>query len=331
MLSARALEHAYGNREVLSVDTLVLERATTTAVVGPNGSGKSTLLRLLAFVERPRRGEITLDGHSVAAAGDRRRARRRVTLVEQHPYLFPGSVRRNVRYALSLHGARGPAADRRADEVLERLHLHLLAEREARELSAGETQRVALARALALTPDVLLLDEPASAVDRAAVVLLSQVLDEERARGTAVCLTSHQVEQAYRWSDRLLALADGRVSPVAPENLFRTVLPDGTGTKQAAVGPLTVTLVTDKSGPATLAIPPDEILLSLTPLQSSARNQFRGQVVRISDDGRGGVTLMVDAGVEVAVRITPAALDELGLRLRSSVVLSVKAHAVRVF
>jgi tungstate transport system ATP-binding protein len=331
MLSAAGLEHAYGKRPVLSIDALELEAGTATALVGPNGSGKSTLLRLLAFLERPVAGSLLLGGTLVGTAAQRRDARRRVTLVEQQPYLFRGTVQRNLLYALSLHGLRGPEAVQRAANALDRLQVTDLGEREAADLSVGEIQRVAVARAVALEPDVLLLDEPTGVADRAAVSRLYQTLEEERVRGAAVCFASHQLEDAYRWSDTLIALADGHASPVTPENLFRTVLPEGDGPKSASVGPLEILVVTDKSGTATIAIPPDEILVSLEPLQSSARNEFRGRVSRVGDDGRGGVTLLVDAGVDLAVHITRGALEQLGLHIGTQVVLSFKAMAVRVF
>jgi tungstate transport system ATP-binding protein len=331
MLSAAGLRHTYGGRTVLAVDAFALERGSVTALVGPNGSGKSTILRLLAFVERPSSGTIALDGAEVHTAEQRRRARRRVTLVEQAPYLFPTSVRENVEYGLRLRGARGSAAAARAMAALERLHAGGLANRPARELSEGEIQRVALARAIALEPDVLLLDEPAGAADRAATAQVHRVLLEERARGAAVCFASHHLEDAYRWSDRLVALADGRAGSVTPENLFRTTLPEGTGSKVAEIGPLGVVVVTDRSGPVTLAIPPHEVLVSRAPLQSSARNTFTGPVVRISDHTGDMVTLTVDVGVDLAARITRSALQELGIHVGSRVVLTVKALAVQVF
>ena len=108
--------------------------------------------------------------------------------------------------------------------------------------------------------------------------------------------------------------------------LFRS-----TGPQIVRAGPLDIEVVTDRSGPATLLIPPEDIIVSREPLHSSARNQYRGRVTGISDDGRGGVTLIVDVGVDMSVRITREALDELEIGLGTALVLSVKAMAVRVF
>lgn len=331
MLSVRQLEHRYGGRQVLAIEALDLEPGTATALVGPNGAGKSTLLRILAFLERPTAGTLMLTGRPVTAAAQRRRARRRVTLVEQRPLLFPGTVRENVLYALKLRGVRGTEAARRTSAALERLGVGPLADAAARALSDGETQRVAVARAVALQVEVLLLDEAVAGADRAAVAQFYRVVEDERGRGAILCFASHQLEDAYRWSDRLLALADGRATPVTPENLFRAVLPEGSGARKVRVGPLELEVVSDRSGPVTLAVPAADIVVSLAPLASSARNQFSGRVTKISDDGKGGVTLTVDVGVDLAARVTPRAVDELGIRLGTPVVLSVKATAVRVF
>lgn len=331
MLSVRALEHRYGSRQVLAIATLDLEPGAATALVGPNGAGKSTLLRILAFLERPTAGTLLLDGRPVISAADRRRARRQVTLVEQRPLLFPGTVRENLRAALALRGIRGVEAARRTSAALERLGVAPVADLPARRLSDGETQRVAVARAIALEPRVLLLDEPVAGADRAATAQFYQVVEAERARGVVLCFASHQLEDAYRWSDRLIALAQGRATPATPENLFRAVLPEGSGARTVRLGPLDLEIVTDRSGPVTLAIPADDIVVSCAPIASSARNQFPGRVTKISEAGKGGVTLTVDVGVELAARITRHALDELDLRLGAPVVVSVKAMAVRVF
>jgi len=331
MLSAREVEQRYRDRVVLAVDDFTLEAGSITALAGPNGSGKSTLLRILAYIEQPTRGTVALDGRPVATAAAHQWARRRVTLVEQHPLLFRGTVDRNLGYALSLHGIRGPDAGRRCAAALDRLELTELAAREARSLSDGEVQRVSIARALALEPAVLLLDEPVSGADPATTATLYRELEAERARGAAICFASHQIEDAYRWSDRLLALADGRLSPVTPVNLFRTVIPEGAGARVVRAGPLEIQIVADRSGPATIAIPPDDVVVSPAPLRSSARNAFQGRITRIGDDGRGGVMLTVDVGVDLRAHITRAALEDLGLGLGSHVVVTFKTMAVRVF
>jgi molybdopterin-binding protein len=330
-ISLQEVEHRYGNRPVLSIPAFAIEAGSVAAVVGPNGAGKSTLLRLLACLEVPSRGAVHFDGQPLRRAADFRRARRRVTLVEQRPFLFAGSVAGNLAYALRLHGVRGPAATARIERALERLGVGVLRDRDARSLSEGELQKVAVARALALEPDALLLDEPASGADPGSTGLLYQALSEERQRGAALCFASHQLEDAYRWSDRVVALAAGRLAPVTPENLFRVDIPPGTGPRTVRVGPLALQVYTDRTGPAIIALPPEDIVVSTEPFHSSARNQFHGRVRRISEDGRGGVTLVVDAGVDLTVRLTHVALADLGLTLGSPVVLSIKAMSVRVF
>src|SRR5438128_11232251 len=230
MLELRAVRHRYeegGGRLVLDLDTFAVPPGALVGIVGHNGSGKSTLLRLLALLERPTEGEVRFEGKPVTPR-DARTLRRRVTLVEQRPVLFRGTVRDNLEYGLRVRGTRGTEAQRIVETAAERLGVQGLLGRARHELSDGEVQRVAVARALAITPDVLLLDEPVSSADRAAAAALYRVLDEERrSRGLAVCLASHQLEDAYRWADDIRAIAEGRPSPGTPENLFRVELPPG--------------------------------------------------------------------------------------------------------
>ena len=208
MLELRAIRHHYDGRLVLDLDAFRVAAGARIAIVGPNGSGKSTLLRILALLERPTEGEVLVKG------------------VEQRPVLFRGTAQDNVGYGLRARGMRRTAVQRRIGEVAELVGISALLGRRSHELSDGEVQRVAVARALAVEPDLLLLDEPASAADRAAAATLYRALAEEhRRRPFAVCLASHQLEDAYRWADDIRALAEGRLAPVTPENLFRVELP----------------------------------------------------------------------------------------------------------
>jgi tungstate transport system ATP-binding protein len=337
MLELVAVRHRYDGRLVLDLERFTVPPGAAIAIVGPNGSGKSTLLRLLALLERPTEGTVLWDG-AVASGRNAPRARagvrRRVTLVEQRPILFRGTVRENVEFGLRVRGAGRAALRRMTDAVAARLGITPLLERRRHELSDGEVQRVAVARALAVEPDVLLLDEPASSADRAAAHTLYRALHEERARRPlAICLASHQLEDAYRWADDVRALAEGKLSPVTPENLFRVELPlTGAGDlKHVRVGTIEIAAMTDKTGPAILAVPPTDILVSREPLASSARNVFRGRVIRLARQRAGAVHVTVDVGVELVAVVTEEAAHDLQLTPGGPVVLAFKASAVRVF
>jgi len=327
-LELRQVRHRYDGRLVLDLPSFAVPDGGKVAIVGHNGSGKSTLLRLLALLERPTEGQVLLDG-VVANV----QSRRRVTLVEQRPVMLPGTVRDNLAYGLAARGSRGTEVTRAVGATAERHGLSPLLDRGRHELSEGEIQRVAVARALALKPDVLLLDEPTSSADRAAAQSLFSALQSELdERRMTVCLASHQLEDAYRWADDIRALAEGRLSPVTPENLFRVDVPPGPGdvTKRVRVGPLEIAVMTERSGPAILAVPAEDVLVSSTPVVSSARNVFTGKLTRITQH-RGAVHVTADMGIELVAAVTPEAVRELGLAPGATVVFAFKAAAVRVF
>jgi len=329
VLELRGVRHRYDGRVVLDLERFAVPPGALIAIVGPNGAGKSTLLRLLALLERPSEGAVLLDGRPADLA-----LRRRVTLVEQRPVLLRGTTRQNLEFGLRVRGIRRTEVNRLVDNVAGRLGITPLLDRRRHELSDGEVQRIAVARALAVEPDVLLLDEPASSADRAAAQSLYHALAEERARRPlAVCLASHQLEDAYRWADDVRALADGRLSPVTPENLFRIELPVGApgDLKHVRVGNVEIAALTDKSGPAILAVPPTDILVSREPLTSSARNVFCGRVTRLVHQRGGAVHVTADVGVELVAVVTEDAARDLGLTPGSPVAFAFKASAVRVF
>lgn len=331
MLELRGVRQRYEGRTVLELDDFTVARGSIVAIVGPNGSGKSTLLRLAALLEAPSAGEVWLDGRRAPRTAA---ARRRVTLVEQRPVLFRGSVRENLEFGLRARGVGGAELAARVDAVARQFAIAGLLNRARRELSEGEIQRVAVARAVVLEPDVLLLDEPASSADRAAALQLYQTLQEERRRrGLTICLASHQLEDAYRWSDDLRALADGRIVPISPENLFRVELPPGSPdvTRHVRVGSVEIAVATERTGPAILAVAPSDIILSSAPVASSARNVFSGRVTRLARPKPGLVHVTAEVGVDLVAAVTEEAVRELGLTPGAPVTCAFKASAVRVF
>ena len=183
------------------------------ALVGPSGSGKSTILRCIAGLYRARQGRIVCNGvvwYDTARRVHLRPQQRRVGIVFQHYALFPHlSAVENVMEALLDYPAR--ERRHRAAALLARVHLGGLEARKPAALSGGQQQRVAVARALARAPEVLLLDEPFTSVDRATRERLYQELAElRRDLQMPVVLVTHDLEEAVMLADRLTILAHGR-------------------------------------------------------------------------------------------------------------------------
>jgi tungstate transport system ATP-binding protein len=208
-----SVQHRYGGRVVLDIESLEIRRGETLAVIGPSGSGKSTLLRLLQFLERPTAGRLWFDDRIVDSEPPLE-VRRRVTTVFQRPIVLSRSVRANLAFGLHVRGWSNRPAE--IDHLLTALGLAPLAHAPAQSLSGGEIQRVALARALAFDPAVLLLDEPTANLDPRNVRLVEDLIRERQAQGVTVVLATHQIFQARRLAHRAVLLLDGQVIEVGP-------------------------------------------------------------------------------------------------------------------
>lgn len=201
----RGLRKSFGTTLALDLDELTIAAGEAVAVLGANGAGKTTLLRLLALLIRPDAGEVELFG--AAADPGATKVRRRLTFVNQQPYLFRGRVVDEVARGLAYHGVARRARRSRALAALAELGLDDLASRETGALSAGQRVRVALARAFALDVELLLLDEPTAGLDDAAARALALVL--ARRRGTVVFAT-HDRRFADAHATTTLELRAGR-------------------------------------------------------------------------------------------------------------------------
>jgi len=193
--------------------------AEWTVIFGPSGAGKSTLLRLLAGLDAPARGGLTLDktlltdtSHSISV----RPGQRKIGMVAQDPALFPHlNAAANVAYGV--HSWDRAARARRVDEMLELAGATELAGRRPQDLSGGQAQRVALARALAPGPKLLLLDEPFSALDGAASdALLERLQRWVRSNGVQTILATHDVSDALMTGAEVLLLREGRQVALGP-------------------------------------------------------------------------------------------------------------------
>jgi len=209
-IELRQVRFAYGARErpALEVASLRVEPGLTL-VVGPNGAGKSTLLRLVAGVERPAAGEVTLEGHDLWR--DEVAARLALAYVPEHPELAPyATVGEVVLLAARLRALPDDAAWR----ALAELQLDALAHRTVRELSMGQRRRALLAAARLAEARVLVLDEPLEAMDRATRALIVDWVRDRRAAGATILIATHELEPFADLTDRALAVSGGRVEQV---------------------------------------------------------------------------------------------------------------------
>ena len=226
MIQAEGLEQTYlsGGRPltVLKDITLAVEPQGFVAIIGPSGSGKTTLLGLLAGLDRPTAGSVSLDGQRLNALSEDGRARlraERVGFVFQTFQLIPTlTALENVLVPLELRGAAGSGAVDRALDLLSRVGLGDRAHHYPAQLSGGEQQRVAIARAFANEPKILFADEPTGNLDADTGHQIIELLEQlNREAGTTLVLVTHDPELAGR-ARRVIRLSGGRVvSDTRPE------------------------------------------------------------------------------------------------------------------
>jgi len=184
-------------------------KGETLAIVGPSGSGKTSLLRLLNRLDEPTNGTVYLQGVDYRQIAPRD-LRRRVGMVMQRPYLFPGSVADNLQFGPRQRGEI--LSDERVEQLLAGVGLAGYRLRDVANLSGGEAQRVSFARSLANGPEVLLLDEPTSALDEDSKREVETIVQQVgREPGIPCVLVTHDAAQAVRLAQRALVLEGGRI------------------------------------------------------------------------------------------------------------------------
>lgn len=315
------LSHAYDKDLVLHDVDLEVRPGESLALLGPSGCGKTTLLRLIAGLEAPVTGSISIG--DTAVAGDRTWVppeKRRVGMVFQDWALFPHlSVADNVGYGLP-RAERGGAGVRRA---LERVGLADLTERMPATLSGGQQQRVALARALAPEPDVLLLDEPFSNLDSSLrVEVRSEVHRLLHDLGITAVFVTHDQEEAFVLGDRIAVMRDGDIVQVdTPQGLY-TAPVDRAVAEFVGAGSVVSSHASD--GLADSPCGPVRVGLASGPVDIL----FRPEQLELAPEGEHTVDLVEyyghDAMVFVRTASTNGADDDVLLRVRCGPEISVQ-------
>ena len=212
-LQAERVSKRFDNRMVLRPLDLTLAPGERVALFGANGEGKTTLLRILATLARPTTGRILIE--TVPVERDARRARRALGVVAHQPYLYDDlTAEENLRFFARMYDV--PEAERRIEQVLGLVGLRARSGDRVHTFSRGMQQRLAMGRAILHQPAVLLFDEPDTGLDREGMRLLQRLIGEHAAAGGSVLLTTHDLRFGLGCADRVLLLAQGRLTLDAP-------------------------------------------------------------------------------------------------------------------
>ncbi len=315
-------------------------------LMGPSGAGKTILLEAIAGLVPVKSGRITVAGQDITQVAPEKRG---ISIVYQDYALFPHlSVANNIRYGLRFQKIEKAGGEQRLHDLLNLLNLQHLADRSPETLSGGEQQRVAMARALIVNPQVLLLDEPLSALDPRLREEFRLVLKQLQQQTTAtILMVTHDFAEALALGQRGAIINSGRIEQSGSmEELFQrpqsTMVADFVGMKNlfsvnlqgdiATLGSLQIQLGRDcGQNKGYIAIRPEDIVLSTTQFKSSMRNSFCGMIRQIISQGfYYEVRIGVGESIFCAL-VTKGALLEMELTEEKDIYLFFKSTAIHIF
>jgi len=331
--------------------SLSIRRGDYYFIMGPSGAGKTIILEAIAGLLVPDSGRILQNGQDVGCIPPEKR---RIGLVYQDYSLFPHmTVEKNIAFGMKMRRLPAPEIGRQVNQLMKQFEITHLAQRAPLTLSGGEQQRVAIARALAIDPELLLLDEPLSALDP---ITRERFIEELRSlhrdQGLTIVHVTHDRRDAASLGTRMAMIIDGRLiqedqinaifnSPytervaqfIGYENILKGTVVSCEGELCTVdIGKNRVEVVTGakKGDRIALCIHADDItVLKSDGRQTSARNTFEGPIIRKTVSG-SLATVTVDIGVEVTAVLTGKSAVELALDTGIPVCISFKATAVHV-
>ena len=214
MIDVKHLSKSFGEVEVLKDINETIEKGEKVVIVGPSGSGKSTFLRCLNLMEKPTSGDIFFEGENITQANEHEmnKLRQRMGMVFQHFNLFPHlTIKKNITLApVKLGLMTANEADKKAEELLERVGLPDKADEYPSRLSGGQKQRVAIARAIVNNPKLLLADEPTGALDTKSGDQVMELFKELNDDGVTIVMITHEPDIA-RCAKRIMYIRDGEL------------------------------------------------------------------------------------------------------------------------
>lgn len=346
MLDLENISHKFGEFSLKKVNIRV-KKGEYFVILGPTGAGKTLLLEVVAGFHIPREGRILLSRKDATEIPPEKR---NIGFVYQNYSLFPHmTVEKNIAFGLKMHKTPKKEAEAKVREMMDTMHISHLAGRHPHTLSGGEQQRVALARALVIEPQILLLDEPLSALDpRIQDTLREELIRVHREQNVTTVHVTHDQTEALLLADRIAVMMEGKVvqadTPqgifnrpatgevanfVGVENIFiGEVKSNEGGVAHVAAEDLDISALSNyMEGQAKVFIRPENITISRTSLKSSARNNVKGRIVKITNLGP---TVRVELDKGLKALITKNSSEELGLKIGDKVYASFKATSVHL-
>lgn len=210
----------YGNKVVLNSVSFDIKQGEFFSILGPSGCGKTTLLRCLIGIEHPESGSIVKNGVDITNANPKDRG---MGIVFQNYALFPNmTVYQNIAYALKARKMAKEDIDKKVRQIIDDVGLSDHINKKPRQLSGGQQQRVAIARTLVLSPDLVLFDEPMSALDSDIRMQLRALIKEvQKKRGISMVYITHDQEEAFSLSDRIMVMNNGNILQIGtPKDIY---------------------------------------------------------------------------------------------------------------
>jgi len=333
----------------LSGINLEVKKGEYFIILGPTGAGKTLLLETIAGLRKSDAGSIFINDVDITRMEPERR---RIGFVYQDYALFPHlSVRENIIFGLKCRKVPKVAIASKLVQLAKLLNIAQLLERRPETLSGGEKQKVSLARALSTDPDVVLLDEPISALDPQQRESVQNDLKDicKKLNRTFIHVT-HNFEEAVALGDSIAVLSDGRlIQSGTPEEIFRhpnsefvarfsmarnifdgSVTDDGYGGAIFTIGNDKLEVVTELHGQLHASVRPEDILISRDMLISSARNSIKGKITRVDDRG-ATLYITVSTPIPFICLITRRSYEELALAEGNEAYITFKASAMHIF
>lgn len=348
MLQLKNISKEFGEFSVSNIN-LEVAKGEYFVLLGASGAGKSVVLEIIAGLMKQDKGEVFLSGENIS---NKSIQERKVGLVFQDYAVFPHlTVFGNIAYSFARKRKNKEKIRQIIEDIAEQMHIKHLLERNAATLSGGEKQRVAIARTLARKPDILLLDEPLSALDARLKNDLRKLLRKINRQGQTVLHVTHDYDEAIALADKIAVVQDGTIAQdgnirdvfrnprshfvanfIGIKNFYDAEICKikRRGIKIAQINEqvsfrLDTSLKENTKGK--VYIKSESVIVFKEKTQSTARNNFKGKLIDVIP-AKSGIELLVDIGVKIYALITLEAFEKFGFKENDTVWLSFKATAV---